>query len=294
MSGPLVLALSLLVLGAAAAAAHPSPPRPVAPRVRVKPPAKKASSEEGRPWLGIGIKDGKRGVEVTLVVDGTPARQAGLVIGDEIVAIDKRAVTSAGDLQTRIGALKVGQKVTLEVLRRTRRFNVAVKLALKLDDQEELERLRLDRPTPAIEVLPIHRDSSEKTRALTMASLRGKVIIVEFLATWCGPCKSTYETLGDLQVKRRADGLIVLGVSDESDAALRALISQEQIRFTLARDVGAVVYHAFHEGLPSRVTPTLFVIDRKGVVRFAGLGAGPTLDHAIFAAERALADGAAD
>jgi peroxiredoxin len=294
VSGPLVLALSLLVLGAAAAAAHPSPPRPVAPRVRVKPPAKKASSEEGRPWLGIGIKDGKRGVEVTLVVDGTPARQAGLVIGDEIVAIDKRAVTSAGDLQTRIGALKVGQKVTLEVLRRTRRFNVAVKLALKLDDQEELERLRLDRPTPAIEVLPIHRDSSEKTRALTMASLRGKVIIVEFLATWCGPCKSTYETLGDLQVKRRADGLIVLGVSDESDAALRALISQEQIGFTLARDVGAVVYHAFHEGLPSRVTPTLFVIDRKGVVRFAGLGAGPTLDHAIFAAERALADGAAD
>ena len=292
MSRPLAIALSLLVLGAAAAAAHPTPSRPVAPRVRARPPTKKASSEEGRPWLGVGIKDGKRGVEITLVVDGTPARQAGLLVGDEIVAIDKRAVTSAGDLQARIGALKVGRKVTLEVVRRTRRFSVGVKLALKLDDQEELERLRLDRPTPAIEVLPVARDSSEKSKALTMASLRGKVIVVEFLATWCGPCKSTYGTLGELQAKRRADGLVVLGISDESDASLRALLSQEQLGFTVARDVGAVVYHAFHEGMASRVTPTLFVIDRKGVVRFAGLGAGPTLDHAIFAAERALADGA--
>ena len=262
--------------------------------MRARPPAKKPAAEEGRPWLGVEMRQGKRGVGLNRVIDGTPARQAGLVAGDEILAVDGRAVTTMQDLQARIGGLKVGQKVTLDVLRRTRRFSVTVKLALKLDDQEELERLRLDRPTPAIEVLPVHRDSGEKTRALTMASLRGKVIIVEFLATWCGPCKSTYETLGDLQARRRADGLIVLGVSDESDAALRALISQEQLGFTLARDVGAVVYHAFHEGLPSRVTPTLFVIDRKGVVRFAGLGAGPTLDHAIFAAERALADGVAD
>lgn len=290
MKALLTIALSLGV--ACAAWAHPTTaPRPVPQRVRPRPPVKKADAEEGRPWLGIGIKDGKRGVEVTLVVDGTPARKAGLVVGDEILAIDKRAVTSAADLQSRIGALKVGQKVKLDVVRRTRRFNATVTLALKLDDQEELERLRLDRAAPPVEVLAVARDAGDKSEAMKLASLRGKVVIVEFLATWCGPCKSTYRALGDLEARRRADGLVVLGVSEESEASLRALVAQEKISFTVARDIGSVAYHAFHEGAAQRVTPTLFVIDREGVVRFVGMGAGVTLDHAIFAAERALGAG---
>ena len=71
-------------------------------------------------------------------------------------------------------------------------------------------------------------------------------------------------------------------------------MTQEEIGFTVARDIGAVAYHAFHDGVAQRVTPTLFVIDREGVVRFVGMGAGITLDHAVFAAERALGDGVTD
>lgn len=287
----LPIALSLGV--ACTAWAHPTTaPRPVAPRVRARPPVKKADQEEGRPWLGVQLKDGKRGVGLEHVIEGTPARQAGLLAGDEIVAVDGRAVTTMFDLQSRIAGFKVGQKVKLDVLRRTRRFSVTVKLALKLDDQEELERLRLDRAAPAAELVRVARDASDRSEPTTLASLRGKVVIIEFLATWCGPCKSTYRPLGELQAKRRADGLVVLGISEESEAALRALAAQEKIGFTLVRDVGAIAYHAFHEGTASKVTPTLFVVDREGVVRFVGRGAGVTLDHAIFAAERALGAGA--
>ena len=290
MKGLLTIALSLGV--ACSAWAHPTTaPRPASPRVRARPPIKKAEAEEGRPWLGVELNEGKRGVALKRVIDGTPARQAGLQAGDEIVAVDGRAVSSPGDLQGRIGAMKVGQKVKVDVLRRARRFTVTIKLAPKLDDQEELERLRLDRAAPAAELIPVARDAGDKSEAMKLSSLRGKVVIVEFLATWCGPCKSTYRPLGDLQARRRADGLVVIGVSEESEASLRALVAQEKISFTLARDISSLAYHAFHEGAANKVTPTLFVIDREGVVRFVGMGAGVTLDHAIFAAERALGAG---
>jgi peroxiredoxin len=247
--------------------------------------------EDGSPWLGVGIADGARGVRLTLVVKGTPAAKAGLKVDDEIVAIEKKPVALAEELQERISGFKVGQRIKLDVLRRGRRFTVTAELAQKLDPQEELDSRRLDKPAPAFEVLAVPDSADGKSQSVTLASLRGKVVIVEFMATWCGPCKATYPAFNELQARRKADGLVVLGVSEESDATLRALATQEKIGFTLARDVGAVVYLAFHEGVPAHITPSIFVIDRQGVVRFAGLGAGPNLDHAIFAAERALGDG---
>ncbi len=290
MTRLLAVALSFGV-GCAVAAAHPSKPRPTSPRVRAQKPPPRMQPEDGSPWLGVGIADGAHGVKLTLVVAGTPAAQAGLRVDDEIVAIERKPVGQATDLQERIAGFKVGQRIRLDVLRKGRRFSVTARLAQKLDPQEALDEQRLDKPAPAFEVLPVPDAADGKSLPLTLAGLRGKVVIVEFVATWCHPCKDTYPAFSQLQAKRRGDGLVVLGVSEESDAALRALAAQEKIGFTLARDVGAVVYGAFHEGVANHITPSIFVIDRQGVVRFAGLGAGPNLDHAIFAAERALGDG---
>lgn len=291
MTRLLAIALSFGV-GCAVAAAHPTAPRPAAPPPRAaKRPPPRMQPDEGSPWLGVGIADGARGVRLTLVVEGTPAARAGLRVDDEILAIEKKPVAQSGDLQARIAGFKVGQRIKLEVLRNGRRFNVTAQLAQRLDPQEELDSRRLDKPAPAFEVLTVPDTAEGKSRPVTLAGLRGKVVIVEFMASWCGPCKSTYPVFSELQARRKGDGLVVLGVSEESDATLRALAGQEKIGFALTRDVASQVYHAFHEGVPSHITPSIFVIDRQGVVRFAGLGAGPNLDHAVFAAERALGDG---
>ncbi|HWM84788.1 MAG TPA: redoxin domain-containing protein [Kofleriaceae bacterium] len=242
-------------------------------------PARTEEAIERPPWLGVGIEDGRRGVLINEVIEGTPAENAGLAVGDEIVRLDGRPITAAGDLQTRLHGRKSGDRVALELARGTRRFHVRATLAPRLEDAEIMERRFLDKPAPRFD-LPLAAGSGTGD----LSRLAGKVVVIEFLATWCGSCKTTYRELAELERRRRGDGLVVLGIGDESEAALRALAAQERLPFAILRDVGGAARAAY------RVSdlPTILVIDRAGVVRYAGIGAGLPVDHAIFAAERAL------
>jgi peroxiredoxin len=248
-------------------------------------PVPAAGADEGGerpPWLGVGIADGQRGVRVTEVIDGTPAARAGILVGDEIARIDGRPLATTDDLFTRLQGRKSGDELALEVARGVRRLRIRATLAPRLEDGEILERRLLDKPAPGFD-LPVASGSGTGD----LARLAGKVVVIEFMATWCGACKTTYRTLGELEGRRRSDGLVVLGISDESEAALRALAAQERISFAVLRDVGAGTRATY------RVSdlPTILVIDRAGVIRYAGIGGGLPVDHAVFAAERALGDG---
>ncbi|HTE55333.1 MAG TPA: redoxin domain-containing protein [Kofleriaceae bacterium] len=236
---------------------------------------------ERPPWLGVGIEDGQRGVRITEVIEGTPGDRAGMLIGDEIVRLDGRPLATTDDLFARLHGRKSGDRLVLEVARGSRRIRMRATLAPRLEEQEILERRFIDKPAPLFD-LPV----ASGTGSGELERLAGKVVVIEFLATWCGPCKTTYGALGALDRRRRGDGLVVLGIGDESEAALRALAGQERLSFTILRDVGATARAAY------RVSdlPTILVIDRAGVVRYAGIGAGLPVDHAVFAAERALGD----
>jgi peroxiredoxin len=238
-------------------------------------PARADEGGERPPWLGVGIENGERGVLITEVIEGTPAERAGMLVGDEIVRLDGRPLASKEDLLTRLHGRKSGELVAMEVARRDRRLRLRATLAPRLEPEEILERRLLDKPAPAFD-LPVASGSGTGD----LARMRGKVVVIEFLATWCGSCKSTYRALGELERSRGRDGLVVLGIGDESEAALRALAGQERISFAVLRDVGGAARGAFQVS----DLPTILVIDR------AGVGAGLTVDHAVFAAERALGD----
>jgi peroxiredoxin len=285
--------MRLVVMAAAAAllacattttaTADPAPRKAPLSRRPPRTPKSVKPTDDSPAWLGIGLEQGKRGVKVTEVIEGTPAAEVGLRIGDEIVAIDGVPLAGPDDLVGRVHAHRSGDRITLEVARGARKVAVAAVLAPKLDDQEILERRLLDKQAPAFDLPVVGSDAAHPT-TLALDGLRGKVVVLEFLATWCYPCKSTYKQLSDLQDQRGGDGLVVLGLSEETDSALAGLISQEGIRFRVVRDVGGAVARNYRR--PG--TPTFVVIDRDGVVRFVGAGAGLSADHAVFSAERLL------
>ncbi|MFO1449966.1 MAG: TlpA disulfide reductase family protein [Opitutaceae bacterium] len=96
------------------------------------------------------------------------------------------------------------------------------------------------------------------------ADLAGKVIVLDFWASWCAPCKASFPALGTLQRELGPSGLTVLGVSvDEKKAAYEAFLKKQAPPFATVRDAD----HRFVKVVQAPKMPTTYLIDRKGVVR---------------------------
>ncbi len=102
------------------------------------------------------------------------------------------------------------------------------------------------------------QDLSGKT--WTFAELRGKVVLVNFWATWCPPCRKEMPDLETLFERFRSEGLVVLGISDEEAAKVAPFIRERKVSFPVLLDPGRKVNEMFVvEGIPKS-----FVYDREG------------------------------
>jgi peroxiredoxin len=93
-----------------------------------------------------------------------------------------------------------------------------------------------------------------------LQELRGKVVLVNFWATWCPPCRKEMPDLDALYNKYKDQGFIVLAISDEEAAKVSPFISEHKISYPVLLDPGRKVNDAFIvEGIPKS-----FVYDRSG------------------------------
>ncbi len=94
----------------------------------------------------------------------------------------------------------------------------------------------------------------------TFAELRGKVVVVNFWATWSPPCRKEMPDLEALYGRFGSQGLVVLGISDEEAAKVEPFIRERKISFPVLLDPGRKVNEMFVvEGIPKT-----FVYDREG------------------------------
>lgn len=106
-------------------------------------------------------------------------------------------------------------------------------------------------------------------KPFTLASLRGKVVVLDFWASWCAPCRKSFPFLDALQKSHAAEGLQVVGVTlEEDDDAVNGFLAAVPVSFTIARDPSEAAGEAF--GVVAM--PTTFLIGRDGRLeaRFEG------------------------
>jgi thiol-disulfide isomerase/thioredoxin len=104
---------------------------------------------------------------------------------------------------------------------------------------------------------------------LTLASLQGKVVYLDFWASWCGPCRVSFPQLEQLRQELGPRGFEVLAVNvDEVEADALRFLEEVPVTYPVVRDGTGETPRSY--GIPGM--PTGFLIDRSGVVRLVHQG----------------------
>ena len=227
-------------------------------------------------WLGVAIADvlpaelpaayapvtPEGAVRIQQVFKGTSADQAGLKEGDVILTINKVQLQGRKTLLDTIHSKGVGDVVELRVGRDGKAFTQKMALSPRPEDMRSITQMLVGSPAPALDGKYYSGDAG------SLAKNKGKVVILDFWATWCGPCRMTIPGLDAVYRKYKDKGLEVIGVSSESLEDLKSFTGAGKINYPLFNDIGQLTTHQYQ----AFAYPTLVVIDRKGVIQRIEVG----------------------
>lgn len=134
------------------------------------------------------------------------------------------------------------------------------------------------------ELAPAFQLTALGGESLSSNSLRGKVVLVNFWATWCPPCRFEMPGFQSVYDSRKDKGFVVLGIATDGDReAVDRFLTEHHITYPISMASGTVVQS--FGGV--NVLPTSFLIDRNGRIRnevrgmFASVALKSAVDHLL-------------
>lgn len=109
---------------------------------------------------------------------------------------------------------------------------------------------------------------------VTLSNYRGKVVLIDFWATWCPPCRMELPHFKKIHQKYADKNFVILGIAIDDDAKVKKFVQKEKIPFTIAHGdrETAKAYNV-------RAFPTTFLLDTEGNVKYNWVG---YKDQAVF------------
>lgn len=276
-----VVLLVAVPIGCGGASTPAEPPRAPAPEAAAG-GARKSSADDdklrfpphavqeipdGPGWLGVELSaraPTEAGVRVTGVLPRSPALMAGLAAGDVIMSVNGEQVLRPEDVVRIVSSHRPGERVAIVLSRAGQSRILAIGLAARPDIDALMTAEFVGNPAPKWRELTAVQGSVP----VEVAALRGRVVVLEFWASWCMVCRMTIPVLNTWHDRYAARGLSVLGVTTDPAAHATAASVEFGISYPVLSDPDGTTSRAYR----AMSIPTLFVIDRDGTVQEVVVG----------------------